>query len=95
MNEIIDNFLLAGEKSMHGMHLRQPGLIYSSYGPFTKNKKRMQKFKETTDSKYIYQKKLDKACFQHDIDYGDFKDLHRRTASNKVLLGKAFNIAET
>ena len=95
MNEILDNFLLAGEKSMHGMILRQPGLIYSSYGPFTKNKKRMQKFKETTDSRYIYQKKLDKACFQHGIDYGDFKDLPRRTASNKVLPGKAFNIAET
>ena len=95
MSEIIDNFLLAGEKSMHGMNLRQPGLIYSSYGQFTENKKRMQKFKETTDSRYIYQKKLDKTCFQHDIDYGDFKDLSRRTDSNKVLLGKAFNIAET
>ena len=95
MSEIIDNLLLAGEKSMHGMNLRQPGLIYSSYGQFTENKKRMQKFKETTDSRYIYQKKLDKTCFQHDIDYGDFKDLSRRTDSNKVLLGKAFNIAET
>ena len=38
---------------------------------------------------------MDKTCFQHDIDYRDFKDLPRRTDSNKVLLGKAFNIAET
>ena len=48
---------------MHGMHLRQPGLIYSSYGPVTENKKRMQKFKETTDSRYIYQKNWTKLAF--------------------------------
>ena len=63
MSEIIDNFLLAGEKSMHGMNLRQPGLIYSSYGQFTENKKRMQQFKETTDSRYIYQKNWTKLAF--------------------------------
>ena len=76
------------------MHLRQPGLTYSACGPFTKNKERIKKFKETEDSKYIYQSELDKACFQHDMAYGDFKDLNRRTIADKVLRDKAFNIAK-
>ena len=46
-------------------HSRQPGFTYSACGPFTKNKKRIQKFKETGDSQYIYLNELDKACFQH------------------------------
>ena len=44
--------------------------------------------------RFIYQKQLDKACFQNDMAYGDFKDLPRRTASDKVLSDKAFNIAK-
>ena len=75
-------------------HLRQPGFIYSACGPFTKNKERIHKFKETGDSRYIYQNKLDKVCFQHDMTYEDFKDLTRRTASDKFLRDKAFNIAK-
>ena len=67
------------------MHLRQPQFTYSACGPFTKNKERIQKFKETGDTKYIYRNESDKACFQHDMAYGDFKDLARRTAANKVL----------
>ena len=63
-------------------------------GPLTKNKERIQKFKETGDTNYIYKNELDKACFQHDMPYGDFKDLARRTASDKVLRDKAFNIAK-
>ena len=51
---------------MPEMHLRQPGLTFSACGPFTKSKEKIQKFKETQDSRYIYQKKLDKACFQHE-----------------------------
>ena len=78
---------------MNKMHLGQPGFIWSDCGPFTKNKKRTQKLKETVDLRYIYQNKLDKACFQHDIAYGDFKDLPKRAASDKVLRGKSFNIA--
>ena len=76
------------------MHLRQPGFTYSACAPFTKNNERIQKFKETGDSRYIYQNELDKACFQHDMAYGDFKYLTRRTASDKILLDKAFNIAK-
>ena len=57
-------------------------------------KERIQKFKETGDTSFIYKNELDKACFQHDMAYGDFKDLARRTASDKVLRDKAFNIAK-
>ena len=52
---------------MPEMHLRQPGLTYSGCGPFAKNKEILQKFKETGYSQYIYQKKLNEACFQHDM----------------------------
>ena len=74
--------------------LKQPGYADSAYGPFTKNKERIQKFKEKVDSRSIYRNEFDKACFQRDMAYGDFKDLARRTASNKVLINKAFNIAK-
>ena len=74
---------------MPEMHLRQPGFAYSAWQLFTKSKERIQKFKETGDSKYIYQIELDEACFQHDMAYGDFKDLPRRTAADKVLCDKA------
>ena len=75
MNEIAKTNLLAGDKFMPEMLLKQPGFTYSACGPFTKNKKRIQKFKETVDLRYIYKNELDKACFQHDVAYGDFKDL--------------------
>ena len=47
MNEIVNKFLLAGDKFMPDMHLKQPGFTYSACGPFTKNKERIQKFKDT------------------------------------------------
>ena len=70
---------------MREMHLKQPGFTYSACGPFTKNKERIQKFKEIVDTNYIYKNELDKACFQHDMAYGDFKDLARRSASDNVF----------
>ena len=79
---------------MPEMHLKQPGFTDSACGLFTKNKKRIQKFKETGDTRYIQRKQLDKACFQHDLAYGDFKYLARRTASDKLLKDKAFNFAK-
>ena len=79
MNEIVNKFLLAADKFMPEMHLRQPGFTYRACGAFMKNKKRIQKFKKTEDSRYIYQNELDKACFQHDMAYRDLKDLTRRT----------------
>ena len=53
MNEIINKFLLAGDKFIPEMHLRQPIFTYSACGPFTKNKERMQKYIETVDLRYI------------------------------------------
>ena len=94
MNEIVNKFLLTGDKFMTDMHLRQPGFSYNACGQFTENKEKIEKFKETGDSRYFYQKELDKTCFQHDMAYGDFKDLTRRTTSDEILRGKAFNIAK-
>ena len=79
---------------MPEMHLNQPRFTYSACGLFTKNKERIQKSNETGDASYICKNEIDKACFQHDIGYEDFKDLARRTASDKVLRDKAFNIAK-
>ena len=56
------------------MHLRQSWSKYSAFGPFTKNKETIQKFEKTVDSRYIYQNELDKACFQYNMTYGDFKE---------------------
>ena len=94
MNQTVNKILLAGNKFEPEMHVKQPGLNYSACGPFTKNKERIQKIKKTGDTSYIYKNKLDKACFQHDMAYGDFKDIKRRTASDKILRDKAFNIAK-
>ena len=94
MNEAVNKFLLAGDTFMSEMHLRQPGLTYSACGRFTKNKERIQKFKETGDSRYICQKELSKVRFQHDMVYWDFKDLTKRTDSDKILGDKGFNIAK-
>ena len=95
MKEVVKKILLVGGKFMPEMHLKQPRFTYSASGPFTKNKKRIQNFKETKDIKYSYRNEPDKACFQYDMAYGDFKDLARRTASDKMLRDKAFNIAKT
>ena len=94
MNEVIDKFLLSGDIFMPKMHLKQPGFTYSACGPFTKNKDRIKKLKETGDLRYIYKNELDKTCFQHDLAFGDFKDLNRKTAADKVLRDKAFDIVK-
>ena len=88
MNDIINKLLLAGDKFMPVMHLRQHGFTYSACGSFIKNKERIQKFKKTGDTKYIFRNGLDKACFQHDMANGDFEGLSRRTAADKVLIFK-------
>ena len=59
-----------------------------------KTKKESKSLKETGDSRYIYRNELDKGCFQHDMAYGNFKDLTKRTVADKVLRDKAFNIAK-
>ena len=62
--------------------------IYSNQTKNTENKKK------TGNSRNVYQNELDKACFQHVMTYGDFKDLLRRTASNKILHDNACIIAK-
>ena len=81
MNNVINKFLLAGDKFM-------------PRGPFTKHKQRIQKFKETGDANYIYKNELDKACFAHDAAYSDCKDLIKRTVADKIFKNRAFNIVK-
>ena len=94
MNNIINKFLLAGDKFMPEMHLPQPPFTYNACGPFTKHKQRIPKFKETGDTNYIYKNELDKACFAHDAAYSDSTDLTKRIVADKILRDKAFNIAK-
>ena len=93
MNNIINKFLLAGDKFIPEMHLRQPQFVYSAYGLFTRHKERIKKFKQTGDTRYIYRNDLDKACFQRNSAYADNKDLRNRTKADKVLKVKSYNIA--
>ena len=93
MNNVINKFLLAGDKFMPEMHLRQPRFVYSACGPFTRHKERIKEFKRTGDTRYIYRNELNKACFQHDSAYADHKDLINRTEADKVLRDKAYDIA--
>ena len=93
MNNVINTFLLAGDKFMPEMHLRQPRFVYSACGPFPRHKERIKEFKRTGDTRYIYINELDKACFQHDSAYVDHKDLINRTEADKVLRDKAYDIA--
>ena len=93
MNEIVNKFLLTGDKSMPEMHLKQPRFTYSACGPFTKNKERIQKFMQTINTNFIYKKDLDNACFQHGMAYGKHKDLTKTKKLDKVLRDKAFQIA--
>ena len=94
MNNVINKFLLAGDKFMPEMHLRQPQFTYSACGPFTKHKQRIQKFKETGDTNYIYKNELDEAYFAHDTAYSNSKDLIKRTVADKTLKNRALNIAK-
>ena len=66
----------------------------SACGLFPKNKEIIKKFRESEDSRYIYENELDKACFQCDMDYGCFKSVTRRSASDKILRDKTFNTAK-
>ena len=93
MNNVINKFLLVGDRCMPEMHLRQPRFVYSACGPFTRHKERIKEFKRTGDTRYIYRNELDKACFQHDSAYANHKDLINRTIADKVLRDKAYNIA--
>ena len=84
MNEIVNKVLLAADKFMPEIHLKQPGFTYSACGPFAKNEERIEKFMRTGDKNFIYKNELDKTCFQHDMAYGKTKHLVKRTQSDKV-----------
>ena len=94
MNNVINKLLLAGDKFMPEIHLRQPQFTCSACGPFTKHEQRIQKFKEIGDTNYVYKNELDKACFVHDAAYSDSKDLTKRTVADKILKNKAFDIVK-
>ena len=83
MNEIVNKFLLVGDKFMPEMHLKQPGFTYSACGPFTRNKERIEKFMQTENTDLIYRNELDKACFQHYMAYGKSKDLAKELIQTK------------
>ena len=88
----MNKFLLAGDKFMPEMHLKQPGFNYSACVPFTKNKEIVRKIMQIENTDFIYKNELDKACIQHDMAYGESKDLARRTELGKVSRDKAFKI---
>ena len=93
INEIVTKSLLVENKFMREMHLKQSGFTYNACGPFTKIEERIQKFLRLENIENIYKNDLDKAYFQHDMAYRKYKDLNKRTQSDKVLRDKAFEIA--
>ena len=93
MNDIINKFLLAGDKFMPEMHLRQPRFVYSTCGPFTRHKERIKEFKRTGDTRLLYRNELDKACFKNDTAYAKYKDVENRLISDQKLRNSAYDIA--
>ena len=74
---------------MSELHLK--AFTYSSCGPFTKHRERIQKFRETSNLKHLCRNS--KACFAHDEAYSDSKDLVKRTISYRILKNTAYEIA--
>ena len=93
MNNIINKFLLAGDKFMPEMHLRQRQFNYSACSPFTRHKERIKEFKRTGDTRLLYRNELDKACFKHDAAYAKYKDVENRLISDQKLRNSAYDIA--
>ena len=93
MNNIINKFLLAGNKFMPEMHLRQPQFVYSACGPFTRHKERIKEFKRTGDTRLLYRNKLGKASFKYDAAYTKYKDVENRLISDQKLKNSAYDIA--
>ena len=91
MNNVINKFLLAGDKLMPEMHLRQ--FVYSACGPFTRHKERIKEFKRTGDTRLLHRNELDKACFKQDAAYTKYKDVENRLISDQKLKNSAYDIA--
>ena len=93
MNNIINKLLLAGDKFMSEMHLRQPQFVYSVCGPFTRHKERIKEFKRTGDTRLLYRNELDQGCFKYDAAYAKYKDIENRLISDQKLRNSAYDIA--
>ena len=92
-NDIINKFLLLGDKFMPELHLWDPKVKkYSACSAFTKHQERIRKFLNTGLLSEIYKNELDKACFQHDMTYNKYKDLKGRTQSGIVLKNKLIKL---
>ena len=89
MNNIINKFLLAGDKFMPEMHLKQPQFVYSACGPFTRHKERIKEFKRTGDTRLLYR---NEACFKHDAAYAKYKHVENRVISDQKLRHSAYDI---
>ena len=93
MNDIINTFLLVGDKLMPEMHLRQPIFVYSACGPFTRHKERIKEFKRTVNTRYVYRNELDKACFKHDVTYAKYTDVENRLIAGDKSQNSGYDIA--
>ena len=93
MNEITNKILSVRDELMPEMLLRKRGFTYSACGPFSKNKERIQKLKETRDSRYIYQKQTRQRRLFNMIWLREILRIYLK-ASYKVLHDKAFNFAK-
>ena len=95
MNNVINKFLLTADNFMPETHFKDLKVgTYSACSLFTRHNNRINKFIQTGDTNYIYKNELDKACFAHDAAYSNFKDIKNRTAADKILRDKAYEIAK-
>ena len=93
-NDIINKFLLVGDKFLPELHLWDPKVKkYPACGPFTKHEERIQSFMKDGRLSHLYKNEWDKACFQHDAAYNKYKDLKNSTQSDTGLKNKAYKIA--
>ena len=82
MNKINNKCVLTGDKFIPELHLKQKGFTYSTCRPFTKNREKIQKFREISSLKYLYRKYY----FAHDAAYSNSKDLAKKNLSNTIKL---------
>ena len=93
-SDIINKFLLIGDKFMPEMHLWDPEIKkYSACGPFTRHQKRINMFMKDGTLSHILKNRLDAACFQHDFAYAKYKNRENRRQSDIILKSKALKIA--
>ena len=93
LNNIINKFLLVGDKFMLKVHLRQPQFFCIACGPFTRHKGRIKEFKRRGDTRLLYRNELDKAYFKHDATYAKYKDVENRLISDQKIRNSAYDIA--